>query len=289
MSEPENFAIIIGAMKSGTTTLFEVLSQHPEIAPCREKEPFFFASSERSLGSREAYQQLWDWNPGQHKIALEASTDYTKLPFVTGVPDRMAALEGFNFRFIYVMRNPFKRIESHVVHSIATKSEIGGIVESDRDFSLDAGVTEVHIAFSRYAYQMDAFASKFGKDRLLPVVLENYSAQPEAVLRDCCQFLGVDATYQFNDTDRFTGRSRDLLPPSPLWASLQKNRALKAIARPMICEKLRAKIRREIAIRTIGRYRLNANERQFIADKLRPDYQRLMDEYGIDCSKVWGV
>lgn len=289
MSEPTNIAIIIGAMKSGTTTLFEMLSQHPEIAPSLVKEPFFFASTEKFSTGKKGYQALWNWDPNQHKIALEASTDYTKLPFVTDVPNRMTSFEGFDFRFIYMMRNPFERIESHILHAIGSKSEIGGITENGRNFSLSAGVSKAHIAFSKYAYQMDAFASTFGKNRLLPIVLERYIAQPEMVLRDCCRFLGVDATHQFSGTELRTNRGRDALAASPVWATLQKSRALRAIACTLIGEKLRRKIRAEMAIRTIDRYRLNTEEKRFIADSLRPDYQRLLDEYGVNSSELWGI
>lgn len=289
MNEPTNIAIIIGAMKSGTTTLFEMLSQHPEIAPSLVKEPFFFASTEKFSPGKKGYQALWNWDPNQHKIALEASTDYTKLPFVTDVPDRMASFEGFDFRFIYMMRNPFERIESHILHAIGTKSEIGGITENDRDFSLSAGVSEAHIAFSKYAYQMDAFASTFGKERLLPIVLETYIAQPKVVLRDCCRFLGVDATYQFSGTKLRTNRGRDALASSPLWATLRKSRTLNAIVCAMIGKKFRRKIHAEMSIRTIGRYRLNMEQKRFIADSLRPDYQRLLDEYGVNSSEIWGI
>ena len=41
-SAPDRIALIIGAMKSGTTTLFEVLSQHPQIAAAPDKECDFF-------------------------------------------------------------------------------------------------------------------------------------------------------------------------------------------------------------------------------------------------------
>ncbi len=266
-----------------------MLSQHPEIAPSLVKEPFFFASAEKFSRGKKSYQALWNWDPNRHSIALEASTDYTKLPFVTDVPNRMASFEGFDFRFIYMMRNPFERIESHVVHAIGTKSEIGGTTENDRDFSLSAGVSEAHIAFSKYAYQMDAFASTFGKDRLFTIELERYIAQPETVLRDCCRFLGVDASYQFSDSKLRTNRGRDALSPSPLWAALRKSRTLKAIACTMFGEKIRRKIHAEMAIRTIGRYRLNMEEKRFIADNLRPDYQRLLDEYGVNSSEIWGI
>ena len=39
-----NFALIIGAMRCGTTSLFSYLSQHPEVAPSTPKEPDFFAN-----------------------------------------------------------------------------------------------------------------------------------------------------------------------------------------------------------------------------------------------------
>ncbi len=38
-----NFALIIGAMKCGTTSLFSYLAQHPEISACQPKEPDFFS------------------------------------------------------------------------------------------------------------------------------------------------------------------------------------------------------------------------------------------------------
>ena len=39
----DSYILIIGAMKSGTTSLFATLAQHPQIAPAHPKEPGFFA------------------------------------------------------------------------------------------------------------------------------------------------------------------------------------------------------------------------------------------------------
>ena len=67
--------IIIGAQKSGTTWLWEILKQHPETDLRVDKEIWFFGSSERlSLGLD------WYLRKFQHlddsKIIGEASTDY---------------------------------------------------------------------------------------------------------------------------------------------------------------------------------------------------------------------
>ena len=54
---PWNFAIIIGAMKSGTTSLFDLLSQHPEVAGSRSKEPDFFGSHQNPSASLDRYSR----------------------------------------------------------------------------------------------------------------------------------------------------------------------------------------------------------------------------------------
>ena len=41
-----SYAIIIGAMRSGTTSLYEMLAEHPQICPCRTKEPHFFCDEQ---------------------------------------------------------------------------------------------------------------------------------------------------------------------------------------------------------------------------------------------------
>ena len=65
----ERFAIIIGAMKSGTTSLFHYLSQHPRIAACHEKEPDFFSNPENFAKGLDWYRNLWDWVAELHDIA----------------------------------------------------------------------------------------------------------------------------------------------------------------------------------------------------------------------------
>ena len=37
--------MLIGAMKCGTSTLAQILKNHPEIGFCREKEPQFFSKT----------------------------------------------------------------------------------------------------------------------------------------------------------------------------------------------------------------------------------------------------
>lgn len=98
------FALIVGAMKSGTSNLFSVLSQHPQIAGCNLKEPNFFSDEREFSKGFSYYQDLWDWDPAVHSVALEASTTYTKYPRCEAAERIVEA--GKDFRLIYIMRNP---------------------------------------------------------------------------------------------------------------------------------------------------------------------------------------
>ncbi|MEO0377749.1 MAG: hypothetical protein AAF329_24750 [Cyanobacteria bacterium P01_A01_bin.17] len=50
------FALIIGAMKCGTTSLFHYLAEHPQVSPSRNKEPFFFCDDRRYQQGLQRYQ-----------------------------------------------------------------------------------------------------------------------------------------------------------------------------------------------------------------------------------------
>src|SRR5690554_1075006 len=80
---------LIGAMKSGTTTLSEYLKIHPEICFPPEKEPDYFAQRFAKLKYQDkSFLELFNLNQ-QHRFVVDASTSYTKFPVEKGVPKRI--------------------------------------------------------------------------------------------------------------------------------------------------------------------------------------------------------
>src|SRR5262245_54570161 len=108
---PDAFVFIIGAMKSGTSSLFKYLQAHPEICAARIKEPEFFSESRPHKQNLARYEDIWDYDPRTHKYVLEASTGYTAYPMEQNVPENIVKY-GIRPKFIYLMRDPFERIES---------------------------------------------------------------------------------------------------------------------------------------------------------------------------------
>src|SRR5215210_7255111 len=102
--------LVIGAMKAGTTTLYNHLRGHPDIFMTSYKEPEFFVA-EKTWGRGTAwYQRLFADAPDAARLG-EASTSYSKCTEFTGVPERIHSLIP-DVQLLYVLRHPIARIES---------------------------------------------------------------------------------------------------------------------------------------------------------------------------------
>lgn len=197
MNRPNLF--LIGAMKSGTTTLHELLARHPQIAMSEPKEPCYFVAPDDLAEhwpemwrkgfwrDEAAYLALFDGKPGA-RIHGESSTDYTKRPRLDGVVDRLAAFAP-RPRFIYIMRDPVERTISHYWHMVELRGE--------QRAPLDAIVEEPHYTdVSHYADQLAPYLERFGRDSVLALTFEALKRDPQAVVREVCTWLGVDPDFE---------------------------------------------------------------------------------------------
>jgi hypothetical protein len=278
---PTEFALIVGAMKSGTTSLFEILAQHHEIAAARSKELRFFSDSDLWGKGWEWYQGLFDWKADVHRIALEASPEYTAFPTKPDVPARIASVGGAGFRFIYIMRNPLTQIQSNVRH----------VLYAGWGQSLDEGIPEWMMDIVHYSMQIEQYLAFFPRERLLLVTLEEFEQQPDVVLRRVCNFLEVDDTFSFQQlAERFN--SGDAYSMARIWARLVRFKPLQAVAYRLLPRTYRHRIRSLVSKlpgrrRALGRHELTSDECAAILRRLAPDLQRLERIHGVDVARYW--
>jgi hypothetical protein len=220
----ERFLLIIGAMKSGTTTLFEYLAQHPEIARSLRKEPNLFGKPGTTRKTREArYPRLWPgFDPARHRYAMEASTHYTKAPRHARAPLAISRLPQ-ETRLVYIVRDPVERIESQLAHNIA-QGRIG------HDVSWDHPALRQAIDVSRYAHQLARYAKAMPDREILVLDFEELKRDPLAVTRRCVDFLGIDPGFAFSP-----------IPPANV------RRSANAGDRFSLSDELRARLRAELA------------------------------------------
>jgi hypothetical protein len=104
--------VIVGAAKSGTTTLYRWLTAQPEVFHARPKEPHYFSGAWRR--GPDWYESIYADAP-QGSVAGDASTSYTDPAQAVVAAERMAAVLP-DARLIYVVRHPIERALSHYRH-----------------------------------------------------------------------------------------------------------------------------------------------------------------------------
>lgn len=269
----DKFALIIGAMKCGTTSLFRYLGQHPEVAPSTPKEPHFFTRQQDAGKGLDWYYQRWDWNPRTHRIALEASTSYTKVPHLPNAADRIARVKA-DFRFIYTLRDPLERIESSLAHQILRGDRANGETAQGR-------IHPQSVATSKYAMQIAAYYARFPADRILLLDFTELKTDPAALLKRVCRFLEIDTSFTFKGLGTVYNVSRQ---DHPFYVALSHNPIVRAAARfvsTRVKQNLRNRLARKLRVPTT----LSEEQRRFVMRELADDMKRLHDEYGFDTSR----
>ena len=176
------YAIIIGAMKCGTTSLYDYLIKHPEICPSISKEPEFFSENQSHGVKVVKYSDLWSFDNSIHKYALEASTGYTKYPTEPNVP-RNIFNYGISPKFIYIMRNPFDRISSHY-----------NFMQKDKSWRLQ--ILDAHLlGTTNYFIQLEQFRKYFPLQDILLLDFDELKENPAKVLKKTYEFLGLSYHY----------------------------------------------------------------------------------------------
>ena len=176
--------LVIGAQKSGTTSLFRYLQGHPDVFLPDWKEPGFFVEEQTWSRGIEWYEAQFAGARGAGAVG-EASTTYTMFPFFLGVPERIKGLLP-DVRLIYVLRDPVARMRSAYIHALSSGAERRPI----REALLESAT---YLAVSQYALQIEQYLEHFDRSRLLVVFSSELERQPATALDGIFEFLGVPA------------------------------------------------------------------------------------------------
>ena len=276
------FALIIGAMKCATTSLFSYLSQHPQIAPCSEKEPNFFNYPRRFERGFEWYMNLWAGQDTAGKLLLDGSPGYT-MHSTAEIADHIqstGASAGAGFKFIYIMRNPVDRFVSHYKHVRArgkVSQPVQDVIRPDSWF----------VDVSRYASHLDEYYQRFDAGDILLLLFDDLLKDPAEVLKKVCSFLEIDPTWQFKDLSagrnptkgmRFRLFERKIKQSMPL-----VNRAIK-----LIPKKLRFAVSNALSRAGDPEVSLSPQQRDLLLSYLKDDLLKLENRYGIDIAR-WNL
>jgi len=190
--------IIGGAPKTGTTSLFRYLGQHPEVFTSNPKEPHYLASEDGthivcgSRFTREEYEGLFE---GAHsnQVAGEASTWYLRLAH--RVAPKAAEMIP-KAKWIFLLRDPVDRAYSDYWFHI-----FRGNLSSEKQFSeyeTDHWIFDA----SYYLDGLKIFCDHFSREQILVLLTRDLAQEPDTTLEQVCSHIGVDPSFSFDTAQR---------------------------------------------------------------------------------------
>ena len=202
MSLPNVF--LVGAPKTGTTSLFTWLAGHPAVGAPAVKEPMYYCDlrepfsgpdadylAEMVVRDAAAYRALYREVAGR-PLRLDASTDYLSWP---GTAARIAA-DVPDARVVAILRQPAERAWSEHLHLVRDGLETLSFREAleAEEERTRAGWNTLfrHVARSRYAAGLREYLDVFGPARVRVLLHEELVARRDEARREICAFLGIE-------------------------------------------------------------------------------------------------
>jgi hypothetical protein len=194
-------AVILGAMKSGTSSLHNYLVQHPGvIEPLRKEVHYFDVNFERG----ERWYRAHFGRDVELGLNLDSSPYYL---FHPAVPRRLHDLLP-EAKLIVLLRDPVRRAYSHYWHERdkgrerlsfeeAIAAETGRLGNSEQclgDGTLARSREHQHFSYlarGRYAEQLDRWFAVFPRGQFLVLRFEDLAREPLEALNTTLDFLGL--------------------------------------------------------------------------------------------------
>jgi hypothetical protein len=289
--------IVIGASRSGTTSLHHLLGRHPDVYMAPVKSPNYFVAGDplppwegprlRSMAKqwitdRRVYEELFAGVRDEAAIG-EVSPVYLQS---RAAPQRiLEACPGA--RLVAILRDPAERAYAHYLgrrrDGLERRADFGAVVDQELSAPLpDEVAFGSYLGASRYHHFLREYFARFPADRIRIHFFEDFVASPGAVLADILAFVGVDPDVPIETTARHNASGEiDGTVRRWLWT---RTVALRTALRPYLPARIRNAGQMVIG-GSLARPPLPLDVRARIARALRPDVERLESLIGRDLSR----
>jgi hypothetical protein len=187
MQKPNLF--LIGCGKSGTTSLYSQLKEHPEIFMSQVKGPNYFG-----LEPDEAFPEFFN-NLKKYLSLFQDSNKYSVIGEASHyfhILDAPKKIKEFskNSKIIIMLRNPYGVVKSYYN---------GGSIPRELDFLSDKA--ESHISSKElksslnYKKNILNWAKSFPVKDVHFIIFDDFIKSPEAEYKKVCKFLNVDSKF----------------------------------------------------------------------------------------------
>jgi len=299
MDRLPNF-LIIGAAKSGTTSLYHYLRQHPAVFMPEVKEPRFFAYAENppamkgpgdvrtnetagAVYTLADYRQLFAGATTETAIG-EASPNY----LYSETAPRLIREHIPNVQLIAVLRNPIDRAYSHFLHLVRSGREplrdFGAALDAEAERIASGWEWSWHYKqMGFYHTQLTRYLEYFDRDQLTVYLFEDFKADPIDLTQDIFRVLGVDDAFVPDTSMRY---EKSGVPKSDRFQRflLNPDNWLRRLSRYLIPEPVRERILIRMKNVNLSKPPLPSDVRAQLVEAYREDILRLQELIDRDLS-----
>lgn len=288
--------LVIGAARSGTTSLFAYLRQHPEIFVSEPKESNFFAYQDKLLeckGPGADYINNSVTTLDEYKKLFKGSDSFKAVgevcPLYLYEPDAPENIHKLipNAKLIAILRNPLEQAFSHFLYAkrqaLEPLDDFAKALEQESD-RIKKGWQPVfaYSQFPQYASQLKRFYALFPRDQIRIYLYEDYERDPAAILRNICQFIGADENFAIDTTTRLNAGG---VPKSSLIQDLvMKPYLVTRLVGMFLPERFKEWVREVVSDNNLSRPEFPEKARERLKASLEPDIRELQSLIGRDLS-----
>ena len=188
---------IIGAQKSGTTSLYSYLALHPQVRPSYVKEIHYY--NQHYIEGKKWYRAHFPLGPVDREkrdfITGEASAIYL---YDAESPARMFA-DVPEIKLMLVLRNPVDRAVSHYHHRVRSGRETRSFNEAFDSALLKMkagdsvpGTETDYLRYGCYVEDIKHWLTIFPAEQLRVIQAETLFESPAPIFKEVSEFLGID-------------------------------------------------------------------------------------------------
>ena len=290
--------LIIGAAKSGTTSLYSYLNQHPQIYFSPFKEPRFFALegleidyqgpaqiiNQKAINTIEEYQKLFA--AVSNEIAIgEASTLYL---YSEQAPQKIKQYVP-QAKLIAILRNPIDRAYSSYSHLVRdgfeTLSFAEALQKEPQRIAQNWSPLWHYQQRGFYYPQLARYYDTFPAEQIKVYLYEDFVKNTSQVTADIFNFLGVNPNFKPDTSQKMNVSG---VPKNKVFHQIiTQDNPLKSAVKQLLPQSLRHKLYKKIKSSNLEKQSAMSTEvRRQLADVYQKDIAQLENLLQRDLS-VW--
>ncbi len=245
--------LVIGAGRSGTTSLHHYLGQHPDVYLPAVKSPSHFFCHGRPpsddpyvervvrnyfVPAPDDYEALFDGVRGETAVGEVSPVYLASMRAARRIGERLP-----DARLIALLRHPVDRAHARWVarhrDGLERRADFAEVVRDERREPLVRDEAfGTYLASGFVSHVLEAYLDRFPRERVRIHLFDDFQRDPAGVVGDLFDFLGVDPDFE-PDTGRRHNRSGGRIDSEPLRALWTGTALLRARLRPYLPDALR--------------------------------------------------